>query len=240
MGRTFSEDEDRPHGPKTAILSDSLWRNTFSAYPGILGQAILLKGEPHTVIGVLPQSTVTPSNADVYTALQPSREGAGGGSNFGVITKLRDGATWQQADAEINRAWAMRTQHFEKHNPGAYVTYCSVPLQKGETDSLRPQVLALMLAASFILLIACANLAGLSLVRMLRRSSEVATRLALGASNWQIQRQLWLENLLLAMLGGTIAVGVAVLALRGFFLLLPERFLPVASVPSTPAYWLLL
>src|SRR5215831_5247724 len=179
LGRNFSEDEDRPHGPKALILSYDLWRNTFEADPGILGQPILLKGEPHIVVGVLSQGAVTPSNADVYTALQPSREGAGGGSNFDVITRLRDGATWQQADAELNRAWAAQVQHIEKHNPGVRVTYFSVPLQKGETESLRPQVLALMLSAGFILLIACANLADLTLVRMLRRTSEVATRLAL-------------------------------------------------------------
>jgi len=231
LGRNFSEDEDRPHGPKAAILSYSLWRNTFEADPGILGQPILLKGEPHIVVGVLSQGAVTPSNADVYTALQPSREGAGGGSNFDVITRLRDGATWQQADAELNRAWAAQVQHIEKHNPGVRVTYFSVPLQKGETESLRPQVLALMLSAGFILLIACANLAGLTLVRMLRRTSEVATRLALGASLWQIQRQFWIENLLLALVGGAVSIGLGFLALKELFLLLPEHFLPVASVP---------
>ena len=231
LGRNFSEDEDRPHGPKAAILSYSLWSNTFEADPGILGQPILLKGEPHIVVGVLSQGAVTPSNADVYTALQPSREGAGGGSNFDVITRLRDGATWQQADAELNRAWAAQVQHIEKHNPGVRVTYFSVPLQKGETESLRPQVLALMLSAGFILLIACANLAGLTLVRMLRRTSEVATRLALGASLWQIQRQFWIENLLLALVGGAVSIGLGFLALKELFLLLPEHFLPVASVP---------
>jgi predicted permease len=88
-----------------------------------------------------------------------------------------------------------------------------------------------MLAAGFILLIACANLAGLTLVRMLRRTSEVATRLALGASGWQIQKQFWIENLLLALVGGTVGVGLGFLALRGLLLLLPEHFLPVASIP---------
>src|SRR5208282_964176 len=101
---------------------------------------------------------------------------------------------------------------------------------KGETDSLRPQVLALMLAAGFILLIACANLAGLTLVRMMRRTPEVATRLALGASHWQIQRQFWIESLLLALVGGAVGFGVGFLALRGLLLMLPEHFLPVASV----------
>jgi macrolide transport system ATP-binding/permease protein len=231
IGRNFSEDEDRPHGPKAVILNYSLWRNLFGADQGVLGQAILLRSESYTVIGVLPQGATTPLNADVYTALQPSRTGEGGGTNFQAITRLRDGATWQQANAEINRAWAIRAQRLEKNVPGAHVIYYSVPLQKGETDSLRPQVLALMLAASFILLIACANLAGLTLVRMLRRTSEVATRLALGASGWQIQKQFWIENLLLALVGGAVGIGVGLLGLRGLLLMLPEHFLPVASVP---------
>ncbi len=231
LGRNFSEDEDRPHGPKAAILSYGLWRNTFNSNPDILGQFIVLKGEPHTVIGVLPDSSTAPLNADLYTALQPSRGGEGSGTNFDCITRLRDGATWQEADAEINRAWSVRAHRYELQNsPGAQVTYYSVPLQKGETDSLRPQVLALMLAAGFILLIACANLAGLTLVRMLRRAPEVATRLALGASRWQIQKQFWIENLLLALVGGVVGIGIGLAALRGLLLLLPEHFLPVAHV----------
>jgi len=231
LGRNFSEDEDRPHGPKAAILSYSLWHSVFGSNPNILGQAILLKGEPYTAVGVLPQGATTPLNADVYTNLQPSREGEGGGSNFDAITRLRDGANWQEANAEINHAWASRAQRFAKNSPGSQVTYYSVPFQKGQTDALRPQVLALMLAALFILLIACANLAGLTMVRMLRRTSEVVTRLAVGASPWQIQKQFWIENLLLALVGGGVGIGVGFLALRGLLLLLPEHFLPVASVP---------
>jgi ABC-type lipoprotein release transport system permease subunit len=233
LGRNFSEDEDRPHGPKTGILSYALWRTVFGANPNVLGQAMLLKGEPHTIIGVLPESATSPLNADLYTALQPSREGEGVGTNFQAITRLRDGASWQQADAEMNRAWArsLRVQRFVQSNPGAHITYYSVGLQKGQTDTLQPQVLALMLAAGFILLIACANLTGLTLVRMLRRTAEIATRVALGASSWQIQRQLWIENLPLALVGGTVSIGLGFLALRGLLLLLPEHFLPVASVP---------
>jgi predicted permease len=232
FGRNFSDDEDRPHGPKTAILSYALWRTAFDNNPDIVGEAILLKGQPYTVIGVLPESANTPLNADLYTALQASREGEGKGTNFAAITRLREGATWQQADADINRAWA-RTgwmQHFAANDPGGQVTYYSVALQKGETDTLQPQVLALMLAAGFILLIACANLAGLTLVRVLRRNAEIATRVALGASHWRIHMQLWIENLLLAIIGGTVGIGVGLLALRGLLLLLPEHFLPVASV----------
>ena len=232
LGRNFSTDEDRAHGPKAAILSYSLWRNVFGADPGILGQPILLRSEPYTVVGVLPQDATTPLNADVYTPLQASREGEGRGTNFSCIIRLRHAATWEEADAQINRTWLSRAGRYElADNPSAKVSYHSVPLKKGQTDSLRPQVLALMVAAGFILLIACANLAGLTLVRMMRRTREVATRLALGASGWQIQRQFWIENLLLALLGGAFSVGVGFVALRELFLLLPEHFLPISSVP---------
>jgi predicted permease len=232
LGRNFSEDEDRPHGPKAAIVSYNLWRNVFAGAPGIVGQSILLRSEPYTIVGVLPQGATTPLNANVYTSLQPSREGEGRGTNFVCIVRLVDGAAWQEADAQINRVWLSRAGRYELgENTGAKVTYHSVALQRGQTASLRPQVLALMLAAGFILLIASANLAGLALVRMLRRTPEVATRLALGASRWQIQRQFWIENLLLAMVGGAVSIGVGFLALKQLVLLLPEHFLPVASVP---------
>jgi predicted permease len=232
IGRNFSADEDRPHGPNTAILSYGVWQKTFAADSKILGHSIRLKGEPYTVIGVLPEGATTPLNADLYTAIQASRDGEGGGTNFAAITRLRDGATWQEADAQINRAWSHRASRYElRENPDAQVSYYSVPLQKGETDTLRPQVVALMLAAGLILLIACANLAGLTLVRVLRRTPEIATRLALGASRWQVLRQLWIENFLRAFVGGAVGIAVGFIALRALLLLLPEHFLPVASVP---------
>jgi predicted permease len=231
IGRNFTEEEDRPHGPRSAILSYGLWKGTFGSNRNILSETILLKGEPYAVVGILPEGATTPLNAELYTALQPTRDGEGGGTNFEAITRLRDGATWQEADAEINRAWSARASRYElDHNAGAQVTYYSVPLQKGATATLRPQALALMLAAGFILLIACGNLAGLTLVRMMRRTSEVATRLALGASRWQIQRQFWIENLLLALIGGAVGIVTGFLALRGLLLLLPEKFLPVTRV----------
>jgi len=232
LGRNFTEIEDRPHGPNVAILSFALWRSTFHADPTLLGRAVLLKGESYTVIGVLPEDAPTPLAGDIYTALQPSREGEGEGTNFSVITRLRDGATWQQADSELSRAWSARSARFASRNPGSRITYYTVPLQQGQTDTLRPQALTLLLASGLILLIACANLAGLTLVRMLRRAPELATRLALGASHWQIQQQLWVENLLLAALGGAAGIGVGFLALRGLLALLPENFLPITDTSA--------
>jgi predicted permease len=118
-----------------------------------------------------------------------------------------------------------------QRDAGSQVSFYSVPLKQGQAAELRPKALVLMLAAAFILLIACANLAGLTVVRMARRTSEVATRLALGASRWQIQRQLWIENLVLALAGGVAGLGVGFAALRGLLSLMPEGFLPVANVP---------
>ena len=231
FGRNFTEEEDRPHGPDSVILSYSLWRHHFGANRETIGQVVLLKGAPYTVIGVLPEGASTPANADIYTPLRATFDGEGGGTNFEVITRLRDGATWQQADAELAHAWSLRTRLYElDDSPGAALSYYSVPLQKGETATLRPQVLALMIAAGFILLIACANLAGLTLVRTLRRTREVATRLALGASRWQLQKQLWIESLTLAIIGGIAGIAAGYAALRGLLLLLPEHFLPVDGI----------
>ncbi|HTX74596.1 MAG TPA: ABC transporter permease, partial [Terracidiphilus sp.] len=232
LGRTFTQEEDRPHGPPAVILSYGLWHSLFGADPNLLGQAIQLKGAPYTVVGILPRGAETPLNADLYTPIQPSRNGEGSGTNYGVILRLRDGATWQQADAEINRAWADWAKGLaHQYERGATVSFHTVPLQQGQTAELRPQALALMAAAGFILLIACANLAGLTLVRVARRTPEFATRLALGASAWQLQKQLWVENLFLALVGGLAGIGVGYGALRGLLSLLPTGFLPVASVP---------
>lgn len=230
-GRNFTDPEDQPHGPRAVILGYDLWRNTFGGDRNLAGRTIHLKGEPYTVIGVLPQGSVTPLNGDLYTALQPSREGEGSGSNFEVITRLRNGATWQQADAELNRAWKEPAAGWARRHPGSIASYYSVPLQKGESIELRPKAMALMTSAGLILLIACANLAGLTVVRIARREREIATRLALGASRWQVQKQLWTEHLLLACLGGVAGIGVGFLALRALLSLLPEHYLPVVGVP---------
>jgi predicted permease len=229
LGRSFSEDEDRPNGPKTVILSYGLWRTIFDRNPNVLGEAVLLKGEPYTVIGVLPENATTPLNADLYTALQASREGEGSGTNFRAVLRLRDGATWQQADAEMNRAFSQSQIVQDQTSDGdVQVVYYSVPLQKAQTETIGPQSLGLMVAAGFILLIACANLAGLTLVRLLRRTDEITTRLALGASQWQIQKLLWSECFPLALAGGAAGIAVGVAALRGLLMLLPAHFLPVA------------
>jgi predicted permease len=232
IGRNFTESEDLPHGPKSVILSYNLWHTAFHDDHTLIGQPVRLKGEPYTIIGVLPQGATTPLNADLYTALQPSHQGEGEGTNFDAIVRLHPNATWQQADAELNRAWSDWATTLAPHyGPGAKVSFYTVPLQKGQSATLRPKAVGLMFSAGFILLIACANLAGLTLVRVTQRTSEMATRLALGATRWQLQRQLWIENLVLAATGGLAGVAVGCAALCGLLSLLPENYLPVAQVP---------
>jgi macrolide transport system ATP-binding/permease protein len=230
LGRGFTAEEDRPKGPAAVVLSYDLWRTTFGADRGIVGRAIHLKSEAYTVVGVLPQGAVTPLNADLYTPLQPDRTGEGQGTNFGVITRLKPGASWQQADAELSRAWAAQAARYSARNQGVHVRYYSVPLQQGQASELKPRALALQMAAGFILLIACANLAGLTLVRVTRRTPEIATRLALGGSRWQVQKQLWMENLLLALVGGAAGVGTGYVGLKALLKLLPEDYLPVTGI----------
>jgi predicted permease len=232
LGRNFTEDEDRPGGPRTVILTYSLWRSTFAGASNILGQSASLKGEPYTIIGVLPEHATIPLAADLYIPLKPDRLGEGRGANFVTIFRLRDSDTWQQANAQMNIAWAQtaRAQYMKRANPGAQLAYYGVPLQQASSARLRPQVLALMVTAGFILFIACANLAGLMLVRISRRTGEIVTRVALGASQWRIVKQLWTENLALSLAGGAAGVGIGFLALHGLLFLLPEGFLPVASV----------
>jgi macrolide transport system ATP-binding/permease protein len=229
-GRNFNAVEDLEHGPNTAVLTFELWQSVFGGERSVLGNVIRLGGVAYTVIGVLPQGATTPLRADLYTALQPSAQGEGGGTNYNVILRLRDGSTWQDADAEINRAWASEIGARPNEPDGERISFYCVSLQRGLTASLRPKVLTLMLSAGFILLIACVNLAGLMLVQVSRRTPEFATRLALGASRWQLERQLWIENTVLTIAGGGVAVLVGHLALRALLSLLPAGFLPISGI----------
>jgi predicted permease len=228
LGRSFSEEEDRPHGPPVAVLSYTLWQSTFHADPGIIGKSIQLKGEPYTVIGILPRGALTPSKADLFTPLQPAETGECGGQNCGILIRLKPHATWAQVNAQLSGLRLPYFTELETKYHGHALIYAR-PLQLELAGDMRGKVIVLMLAVSFILLIACANLAGLALVRILRRSHEIATRFALGASRFDVLRDLWLEDLLLALLGGAGGVGLALLILNALRTLLPESMIPLGN-----------
>jgi predicted permease len=227
-GRGFTAQEDAPKGPNAVVLSYRLWQSSFGANPNVVGQAIHLKGEPYTVVGVLPEGAVTPSKAELFTPLRPAPTGECGSSNCGILLRLEPGATWQQAEAELTRVHLPMMDEFSGLDRGGAWFYVQ-PFARYLSGDMRPQVEVLMLAVSFILLIACANLAGLALVRIARRTREIATRLALGATRMEVLRQLWIENLVLAVLGAAAGVALAIAILRGLGGFLPEYMLPMGG-----------
>ncbi|HEV2990973.1 MAG TPA: ABC transporter permease [Candidatus Angelobacter sp.] len=230
LGRYFNADEDRPNGPKAVILSFDLWKSLFASDPQAVGKSILLKGEPHTVVGVLAEHTSTPTRVDVWTPLQPSRSGQGAGSNFGIILRLREGRTWQEVDAQLRQVHTTIVAEFLQFQKSGQAWLQALPLQKDIAKTERLPILALMAAVSFILLIACANLAGLMLVRVSRRRAELCTRLALGATRWAILRQIIMEPLLLICAGGAAGLGAAFATLGLLQRVLPADILPAGGL----------
>jgi predicted permease len=230
LGRSFTAAEDTAGGPRAVVLSNRLFKNTFNEDAHIIGQAIRLKGVPYTVIGVLPPGVQTPSSVDLWTSLRPDTSEEGGGDNFDPIVRLKDGATWQQADAQLSQLNSLTARVLQRKYAGAQISYYAVPLQQGLAVETRTPAMILMSAVGFVLLVACANLAGLALVRVGRRDSEIATRLALGATKWAILRQFWMESLLLTSVGvlGALLVGAATLQLMNRRI--PQGFLPVGGV----------
>jgi predicted permease len=228
FGRSFTEDEDRPNGPPVVVLSYALWQSTFHSDPGIIGKSIQLKGEPYTVVGILARNALTPSHASLFTPLQPAESGECEGTNCAILLRLKPGATWTQIDAQLSRIRLPYFTGFETKYHGHARIYAR-PLQLELAGDMRGKLIVLMLAVSFILLIACANLAGLALVRILRRGREIATRFALGASRLDVIFELWMEDVLVALFGGAAGVGLALLILNSLRKLLPDSMLPLGG-----------
>ena len=227
LGRSFTEEEDRPNGPPVAVLSYGLWQSTFHGDPHLIGKAIDLKGQPYTVIGILPENAVTPSNADLFTPLQPSTSGECGGQNCGILARLKSGASWREVNTQLGNIRLPDASGMEKYHEREWLY--ARPLQLELAGEMHDNVVLLMLAVSFILLIACANLAGLSLVRISRRTPEMATRLALGAQRMDVLRQLWVENLMLALAGAGAGLFLALLILNGLQGFLPKQMIPLGG-----------
>ncbi len=227
LGREFSADEDRAGGPSAAVLSYDLWRTVFHGNKEILGQPIDVKGEPATVVGVLPPQAVTPQPAQIFVPLRAGdlQGVCGGGDNCGVLMRLKPGATWDQLAAQLAHLPAPGYM-----DQGYRTWFYARPLQEYASSDMRPKVEVLMLAVSLILLIACGNLAGLTLVRIAERRQEIATRLALGASHAKVLQQIWVESLVLGLVGSGAGVCVAVLIQTGLEKLLPVWMLPAGGL----------
>jgi predicted permease len=229
LGRGFTEEEDRPNGRKAVIVTYALWQSVFHGDPQVLGKEIDLKGEPYTLVGVLPRRAQPTGTADVFTPLQPHQSGECGGENCEIILRLAPGATWQQVSAQLGHLHKPSFDEIAKSYNGHAWFYAS-PLDRNLDNGMRKPVIGLMLAVSLILLIACANLAGLTLVRLARRAPEIATRLALGATRWVVLRQLWAESLVLSLVGaaaGLLLARAILSSLPGF---LPDEMMPLGGL----------
>ncbi|MBZ5674901.1 MAG: ABC transporter permease [Acidobacteriia bacterium] len=211
IGREIAPEEDRNGGPAVAVLSHGLWTRLFASDAGILGQTILLRGEPFTVIGVMPQSFDTSPSADLWTPLRPSTRGEGGGTNYSMIVRLRPGSSMAQANAELETLGAgfIAENHFKL----ASMRWHLITVQRANGDSDRGPVLLLWAAVGLVLLIGCVNIAGLMLARGGSRQHEIATRMALGSGRGGILAQLLSESLLLAVVGGIGGFALGALAM---------------------------
>ena len=230
VGRTFTAEEDRPHGPKAVILSFEAWKSLFFSDRSVVGKPILLKGEPHVVIGVLPANTHTTAPADLWTPLQPRTSGEGEGENYHVVMRLKSGSSWAEANAQLANLHPNSFLRFARKNPTGSAWLSARPLQQDLASTARTPVTILMSAVALILLIACANLTGLMLVRVMRRSGELATRLALGATKISIFRQLMMEPALLAFGGGLLGLGLAASTINLFARFIPPDMLPIGGL----------
>jgi predicted permease len=212
MGREFTRAEDVPNGPALAILSHRLWQNAFEGDPGVIGKAITLKGEPFTVVGVMPAGFQSSVPADIWTPIRPSTTGEGGGTNYGILARVRDGVSWEHANAEIGSIGAERMKE-RPVGTDRRVTFRLMPLQQGRTADVRPQLIVLWGAVIVVLVIACINIAGLLLARGGARAREIATRLALGGGRAVVVRQLLVESLVLGIAGGALGIALGQAAL---------------------------
>jgi predicted permease len=214
IGREFTPEEDVTGGPALTVLSDRIWRSAFGADPSVIGQQIMLKGEPHIVVGVMPPGFKSNSDADLWTPIRPSTTGEGGGNNYGVVARLKDGVSWAQAAGEAGAA-VDSTLTRRTSNEGVTLSHTLMSLQDQMTGDVRLPLLILSAAVGLVLLVACVNLAGLLLARAGRRTREIATRLAVGGDRAAVMRQLLIESLLLALCGGIAGVIIGAAALEG-------------------------
>ncbi|HEX5216649.1 MAG TPA: ABC transporter permease [Vicinamibacterales bacterium] len=223
-GRPFLPEEDLPGGPPVTVLSDAIWQRFFHADPSIIGQSILLRGEPYTVVGVMPADFVsTRPDVDVWTPLRPSRNGEGSGTNYQTIVRLKPGATWTQVRGELSAA---KTEAFALlgQPKGTERDLGVESMQEGLAEGIREPIVMLSWAVAAVLLIACVNLAALLLARGGSRSKEIATRMALGSGRGAVIRQLMVEAAVLALAGGAAGLVVAQFGLSGLKLLGSDTF----------------
>ncbi|MEW6208039.1 MAG: ABC transporter permease, partial [Acidobacteriota bacterium] len=218
-GRVFTEEEDRPNAPRVVVLGYGLWRERFHEDRNVIGQAVTINEESHTIIGVMPPSFKFPppinleggspdQKTDLWVPFAMDMKSGQRGAHFmRVIARLKPDVTPDRASEEMNAIARRLEQSFSETNKGWDVTLA--PFSEQVLGEIRPALVALMAAVGLVLLIASVNIANLMLARGAARQKEMAIRSALGAGRWRIVRQLITESLLLALAGGAAGLVVA-------------------------------
>jgi predicted permease len=211
LGRAFLPEEEQTGNDGVAILSYGFWQRKYGGSPDVLGNTITLDGVPAEVVGIMPTGFDFPSGSDVWFPLQRSASytQGRGNNNFAIVGRLRDGVTIQQAQAQMDVVARSIAESYPAAKAGTWVSL--VPLHERFFGSARSNLLILACIISLVPLVACANVASLFLARAASRRSELAARLALGASRSRVIRQLLTEGLVLAAAGGGVGLLIAYL-----------------------------
>jgi putative ABC transport system permease protein len=234
LGRTFSQDDDKPGAAPTLVLSDSIWKNTFGADPSMVGQTVTLDGKSFEIIGVLPAGFEFLYPQGVFAPLEALMESGSPildrGNHAGIrgIARLKQRVSLEQAREEMKVVAAGLEREYPATNSGN--TSEVTGLQDRMVQKSRALLLVLMGAVALVLLIACANLANLLLARAATRRHEISVRLAIGARRSRITRQLLTESIVLASLGGAAGVLVGQWFLKLFRGLVPDGVPRLAGV----------
>ncbi|MBB5330521.1 ABC transporter permease [Tunturiibacter gelidoferens] len=238
MGRFFTQQEDDQH-QQVIVLSYATWQTRFQGDPNVLGRKVLLDRKPYLIIGVMPRNFEFPlvpghlnrSEFWVPISFRPEELGIGAASwNFQMVGRLKPGVTIPQAIEDANVVAKETVRNYPAFMAGFSITSIVRQLDEETVAEARPLVRTLFLAVAVVLLIACANLAGLLLVRSIRRRREIAVRLALGASSSTLLWQAILESLVLSVSGGVLGLILAAVALRVGIQALPETLPRVSEI----------